>query len=376
MPEPQKIQKPAETKPTFPEPVIKTMPEKYIGAPAGKPPAVREVVETKAQAPAPPPLPPAPAKTQPPKNRRLMMIMIAGAVLLAGLGTAAYVIMVPAEPSAPPPKNANVPQAVCGNGTVESGEQCDLGGQNGASGAVCSVSCRTVSVPPKPVCGNGTVESGEQCDLGSQNGAEDSGCSAICEKIEVKPAIPNTGVDSDSDGLTDVEEASVYGTNPYDVDSDNDTFNDGNEVSHLYDPMKKAPSSLGDSASMLRVENTAQGYSVLVPAKWTLSGDKSPELIAAAPTGEFFMVVVAQKAKEQSLVEWYLSLSPGSAAEDVERVKTLQGYDALRSPDRLTTYVDAGDGRVFTIAYSYDGQAHLEFRTTYHALIGSFALEK
>jgi len=50
---------------------------------------------------------------------------------------------------------------------------------------------------------------------------------------------PNTGVDSDSDGLTDVEEKDIYKTDPYNFDTDADTFNDGNEVSHLYDPNKK-----------------------------------------------------------------------------------------------------------------------------------------
>ena len=78
----------------------------------------------------------------------------------------------------------------------------------------------------------------------------------------------------------------------------------------------------------------------------------------------------------QPLVEWYLALSPGSSSGDVERFKTDQGYDALRSPDRLTAYIDAGDGRVFTLAYSYDGQEKIEYRTTYEAFIASFTLGK
>ena len=35
---------------------------------------------------------------------------------------------------------------VCGNGTVDSGEECDLGGQNGAPGAACNADCTTAQM--------------------------------------------------------------------------------------------------------------------------------------------------------------------------------------------------------------------------------------
>ncbi len=50
-----------------------------------------------------------------------------------------------------------MPPSVCGNGIIESGEQCDDGNTNGGDG--CSSTCQN---EPAPVCGNGIVESGEQ----------------------------------------------------------------------------------------------------------------------------------------------------------------------------------------------------------------------
>lgn len=355
MAEPQVIQKPGTvvtdpSKVSAPEPVIRTMPEKYIGAAAGKPPLIREIVETKVKVvePPPPPKPPAaPAK----KSNRLTIIVIVAAVLLAGIGTAVYIILTPAKPVPPPVnKNVNLPP----------------------------VNVNTAPPPPPvPVCGNGVVETGEACDIGSQNGVTDSGCSATCQIApKAPPPPPNTGIDSDSDGLTDVEETTVYGTNPLNLDTDGDTFNDGNEVSHLYDPNKKAPAMLKDSSVVKTVTNATENYSVLVPAKWALTGENSAQFLAAAPSGEFFEVLVTDKPQSQSLVEWYLAMSPGAKQEDVERVKTLEGYDALRSPDRLTTYIDSGDGHVFTLTYSFDDQPKLEFRTTYEAFVGSFILTK
>lgn len=84
------------------------------------------------------------------------------------------------------------PSAVCGNGILETGEACDDGGT--AAGNGCSATCTvennytcsgapstcTVIVPPPPtaVCGNGSVETGESCDDGDTE--NDDGCSSNC----------------------------------------------------------------------------------------------------------------------------------------------------------------------------------------------------
>ncbi len=86
--------------------------------------------------------------------------------------------------------NRSVPTPVCGNGTVESGEQCDDG--NTRSGDGCSTTCQVER--NNPVCGNGTVESGEQCDDGNtQNG---DGCSSTCRIVPVSPVCGNGTVES------------------------------------------------------------------------------------------------------------------------------------------------------------------------------------
>jgi len=352
--DPQILQKPVTTagatsaSPVLP--LIKTMPEKYIGAAAGKPPVVRQIVETKVVAPLPPPKPSAP---KPPKksHKRRNIIIISAVVLAAGIGAAAYILFMPApKVPVPPPVNINKPVVVNTNINVP-------------------------PPPPAPVCGNGVLENGEQCDAGAQNGATGSGCTADCQ-IVAKPVLPpNTGVDSDSDGLTDVEETTIYGTNPLNADTDGDTFNDGNEVAHLYDPNKKTPALLKDSSDIKTIANQTESYSVLVPKNWTTNGENTAQFLATAPTGEIFEVLVTDKPKDQSLVEWYLAMSPGASAADVLRFKTLQGYDALRSPDRLTTYIDPGNGELYTLTYSYDDKTTLEFRTTYEAFVQGFSLK-
>src|SRR6185369_5465773 len=51
-----------------------------------------------------------------------------------------------AIPFACGPGDGDAPPAVCGNGKVEGGEQCDGGENNGKDGYPCSSTCRAISV--------------------------------------------------------------------------------------------------------------------------------------------------------------------------------------------------------------------------------------
>lgn len=64
----------------------------------------------------------------------------------------------PPKPGFCSPTCQNVP-AVCGDGIVQMGEQCDDGPQNGQDG-ICSTTCTAAAI----VCGDGHVQMGETCD--------------------------------------------------------------------------------------------------------------------------------------------------------------------------------------------------------------------
>src|SRR5262245_47342998 len=79
--------------------------------------------------------------------------------------------------------------ATCGNGAVQpsQGEQCDDGNENNGDG--CSATCLieagyTCTGAPSVCtlsCGNGVVDSGEQCDAGAGNGSATSCCTSACQ---------------------------------------------------------------------------------------------------------------------------------------------------------------------------------------------------
>jgi hypothetical protein len=71
----------------------------------------------------------------------------------------------------------------------------------------------------------------------------------------------NIFLDSDQDGLSNVEEK-MYGTDPYNPDTDGDGYTDGAEVKSGYDPLKPAP---GDKI----VSSAAQPTQVAQPTQTT-----------------------------------------------------------------------------------------------------------
>ena len=102
---------------------------------------------------------------------------------------------------------------VCGNGITETGEECDDG--NTINGDGCSSTCTTETSTYAPstgtatietpssgsgggiqytgpaICGNGNIDVGEDCDDG--NTTDGDGCSSTCGK-EVSAYAPSTGV--------------------------------------------------------------------------------------------------------------------------------------------------------------------------------------
>ena len=72
--------------------------------------------------------------------------------------------------------------AVCGNGVLELGEQCD--DHNTVSCDGCSATCRNER------CGNGIVECGEQCDDGPNNGTPGDSCTSTCTDAPPANRIP------------------------------------------------------------------------------------------------------------------------------------------------------------------------------------------
>jgi hypothetical protein len=190
--------------------------------------------------------------------------------------------------------------------------------------------------------------------------------------VPEQPTLPPAGLDSDSDGLTDLEEP-LYNTNPRNPDTDADSFLDGNEVYHLYNPSGKAPVRVLESGIVKPVESVV-GWRLFVPQAWqlTMSADGMKGTITTGH-GEVFTVTVEDHATQQSVLEWYLATHPGILSSQITSVTTKGGYEGIEGPEELARFIPWGS-KIFVLRYDLHGQPFVNFRTTYEMILNSLAL--
>jgi hypothetical protein len=74
---------------------------------------------------------------------------------------------------------------LCGNGALDTGEDCDDGAANDDTKPnACRTDCTAAG------CGDGVTDSGEACDLGAQNGTTGAACSATCTVVATTTPTP------------------------------------------------------------------------------------------------------------------------------------------------------------------------------------------
>ncbi|MDD5251689.1 MAG: thrombospondin type 3 repeat-containing protein [Patescibacteria group bacterium] len=365
------LERPADAATPAPEPVIHVIPDKFYGAALRK----RVVDAPKApptvspKSPTAPPKPPAPGGAKKKGSSAVIIALVVVLLLGGGGGAAYYFLYVKPKPATPPITNqppTQPPKTVCGNGQCESGETTDN----------CSADCQA-----KTECGNGQCEAGETAENCAKDCQPKPTCGdGKCESPETyatcqadcPPPEPLPSKDSDSDGLTDIEETSIYGTNPNDPDTDHDSFVDVNEVLNLFNPLKPSPSMLADNPGIATYRNTVQNYELLYPSSWQkrVNGDQEQEAYFTAPTGEFIEVLVEANPENRQIIDWFLEKSPGVSSSQVQSLRTRNGYEEIIGPDRMTAFI-ATPGRIFVVSYNLGDQMEIRYKATFQMLIAS-----
>ncbi len=188
-----------------------------------------------------------------------------------------------------------------------------------------------------------------------------------------QPKLPPAGLDTDSDGLTDVEET-LYVTDTRIPDTDGDGFLDGNEVFHLYNPAGKAPVSLLDSG-LVKIFQGTIGWVMRVPGTWVVTQNEADgsKVTIDSRHGETFVITVEENPSKKSIVDWYLESHPGIPSTQILQYRSKGGYTGVIGADLLSTYIPWG-GKIFVFTYHLNGQAFINFRTTYSMMLNSLML--
>lgn len=178
--------------------------------------------------------------------------------------------------------------------------------------------------------------------------------------------------DSDSDGLTDVEET-LFSTNPNKADTDGDGYSDGQEVSSGYNP--SGPGKIEANTAIKTYYDSTYGYSILYPGAWALSDDpQNTRGKMFTASGEFVEVSVQENPAGLSARDWYLTQSPGIDSSKIVSItnwdKTLSG---VLSVDGLTAYFASGS-RVYLINYNINILAQANYKTVFQMMYRSFKI--
>lgn len=186
------------------------------------------------------------------------------------------------------------------------------------------------------------------------------------------PKIYSQTVDTDNDGLTDVEEV-LYGTDPEKPDSDGDGFIDGLEAVNLYNPLGFKPVRLIDSGRINGYSNPTFGYSVYYPNLWSAQSlDSTNEnVLFSSGDGDYVEVIKVGNPLKLSLTDWYKGQSPGTQTTDLKPFMTKDKVEGVLSPDGLTAYVPFGTA-IYAIIYNIGLKDQVSFFQTFMMMITSF----
>jgi len=197
--------------------------------------------------------------------------------------------------------------------------------------------------------------------------AETASTTGITTNLEVK--------DSDQDGLTDKEEM-LLGSDPNQVDTDGDGYNDLAELLNLYNPLGK--DKLIDNPNIGLYRNETYKYSTLYPKSWlqTINGGEDSIMFRSADN-HFIQIITQPNSQKQKIQDWYKEQF-GVEIIDETAIITGNNWYGITSGDGLIVYLaDLKKNYLYTITYNPGESSVLEYKNIFQAMVKSFTpLEK
>ncbi len=189
------------------------------------------------------------------------------------------------------------------------------------------------------------------------------------------PKVPQLSKDTDSDGLTDIEEK-MYGTDYRNPDSDSDTFLDGNEVFHRYDPLGVAPETLLDTGAVKVFSDVALPFTIYYPISWRETTNTNKSMVTfQSPNIASVIVTWAAKDKMLTLEDWVLKNVEKVDISTLEPSYTKEGYYTLRSKDGRIAYIDHGE-IIYVLTYDLATSLEISYTQTFAMMVNSLVINK
>ena len=178
---------------------------------------------------------------------------------------------------------------------------------------------------------------------------------------EPTPTGPTPGVDTDADGLTDIEEQMIYSSNPAVADTDQDGYPDALEVANFYNPAAIAPKTLFE-AGVVRA-HVFGPISFLYPSTWTFTDTPDGPVVFQVPTGETVTFRSVQSGE-----------GPAADATAFVTKNGLQAYRPAKEGDPYFIGIPSGDLAVFKTDLGL--KTTIDYGNTIDMMVNSVMLKK
>ncbi len=185
---------------------------------------------------------------------------------------------------------------------------------------------------------------------------------------EPTPAVVIPGSDTDTDGLTNVEEL-LYKTDFRNSDSDGDSFLDGNEVFHGYDPLGLAPSTLLSNGTARIFSANNLDYTFTYPSSWIINTNSAPTTVILTPDNAV-KFIFTQTSSTLTLEE-FIKNDGDVSGVNLKPFSTKTGFGGKVSETDLIIYLQLGLDKFLKISYELSESLRVDYLQTFKMVANS-----
>ncbi|MCX6795413.1 MAG: thrombospondin type 3 repeat-containing protein [Candidatus Falkowbacteria bacterium] len=198
--------------------------------------------------------------------------------------------------------------------------------------------------------------------------------STATSTIEV-PSTPKmeTFLDTDGDGLSDVEEA-LFGSDPGKIDTDGDGNADLIELQSSYNPA--GTGRLASSSKIVSYRNPSLKYSFIYPKDWVLKSLNENEtvLITSADENYFIQIIHQSNQSNLDILDWYAAEFPDQIAGEA-RSAADGSWSGVYKADKSVFYLnDKAKKNIYVFSLGAVEGSTINYERLFEIVIDNFKL--
>jgi len=179
-------------------------------------------------------------------------------------------------------------------------------------------------------------------------------------------------IDSDQDGLSDMAEY-YLGTDPNNVDSDNDTYSDKDEILNSYNPLGLG--LLSENTNISLFANKQQNYALVYPSAWEVDVVNTNSVLFAAPDQDFIQISYEDSGGiYTSILDWYQEqFAEVDALTEDRLLVTAFGVGVVSADEKFVYFLDKNSTGILVMSYIPSGEL-LPYKEIFQMMVNTLMI--